>query len=302
VVCVAVSLCVTLTPVARGDAAEPKPADPRPADPKPEEKTDEKKPAGENKPGENPDDAKKPEEPAPPTVTETVVVSASATAVDPIAAPAAVDVLKGQSLRQQAGDHLVDYLRRVPGINVVQFSARDTNIASRGSTGGINNTTVALVDGRTLYQDFLGFILWEFAPTDFSLVDHVEVVRGPASSVWGANAVGGVVHIFTLSPFETLGGKLTAGLGSYDARRLTAEESFLAGPWGVRVSGSLYEADAFDRPQTITNVFGEVVETLTAPVDAVVIGVSTYPAWPTGGWLIELGTGGTVVRGRPRGD
>lgn len=51
---------------------------------------------------------------------------------------------------------------------------------------------------------------------------------------------------------------------------------------------------------TITNVYGELVETLTAPVDAVVLGVSTYPAWPSGGWLVELGTGITVEKGRPR--
>ena len=51
---------------------------------------------------------------------------------------------------------------------------------------------------------------------------------------------------------------------------------------------------------TITNVFGELVETLTAPEDALVIGVSTYPAWPSGGWLLELGTGVKVERGRPR--
>lgn len=254
------ALAVLLVPATPTFAAEPapKPEDTKPADaPKPAPKPDEPAPKTDDK---KKSDADKPEEPAPPAVTERVVVSASATGVDPIAAPAAVDVVKGTSLRQQAGDHLVDYLRRVPGINVVQFSARDTNIASRGSTGGINNTTAALVDDRTLYQDFLGFILWEFAPTDFSIVDRVEVVRGPASSVWGANAVGGVVHVFTLSPFETLGGKLTASLGTYDTRRLTAEESFLAGPWAVRVSGSLYEADAFDRPATITNVFGETID------------------------------------------
>jgi predicted deacylase len=52
---------------------------------------------------------------------------------------------------------------------------------------------------------------------------------------------------------------------------------------------------------TITNVFGEIVETLTAPTDAIVIGVSTYPAWPSGGWLIELGTGVILTKGRPRG-
>jgi predicted deacylase len=51
---------------------------------------------------------------------------------------------------------------------------------------------------------------------------------------------------------------------------------------------------------TVTNVFGEAVETLKSPSDGIVIGVSTYPAWPSGGWLLELGTGVTVERRQPR--
>lgn len=188
------------------------------------------------------------------------MVSASATGTDPIDAPAAVEVVRGEALRMRPGDHLVDALRRVPGVNVVQISSRDTNIASRGATGGINNSTAALVDGRTLYQDFLGFILWEFAPTDFSLVERMEVVRGPASSLWGANAVGGVVHLFTRSPRETLGGYAEAGAGTYDTRKLAAQQSFLAGPWAVRVSGGLFQSEPFDRPRTIENLFGEEID------------------------------------------
>lgn len=195
-----------------------------------------------------------------PAIAETVVVSASASAETLLDAPAAVDVLQGEQLEQRAGDHIADQLRRVPGINVVQFSARDVNIASRSASGGINNSTLALVDGRNLYQDFLGFIMWEFAPSDFSLVDRIEVVRGPASSLWGANAVGGLIHVITKSPRDTLGGAVRFEGGSNGARNVSFHESFLAGPWALRLAGGYRALDAFERPATITNFYGEEID------------------------------------------
>ncbi len=198
--------------------------------------------------------------PLPSNILEQVVVSASATAEAALDSPAAVDVLTGEDLAIRPGDHLVDQLRRVPGINVVQFSARDVNIASRQATGGINNSTLALIDGRNIYEDFLGFVLWEFAPADAATIERIEVVRGPASALWGANAVGGLVHVITRRPQDTLGGSLELGAGSHGALRVRASESFLAGPWAVRLSAGFFEVDPFDRPATIANVFGETID------------------------------------------
>ena len=193
-------------------------------------------------------------------VAEHVVVSASATTEHLLDAPAAVTILDGAALEAAPGDHLVDHLRRVPGINVVQFSARDTNIASRAATGGINNSTLALADGRSLYQDFLGFIMWEFAPTDMSLVDSIEVVRGPGSSLWGANAVGGLVHVITKSPRDTPGGQLVVESASYDTRRIEAWQSIPLGRWSLRTSAGYLDADPFERPATITNFLGHTID------------------------------------------
>ncbi|RMG46999.1 MAG: TonB-dependent receptor [Acidobacteria bacterium] len=193
-------------------------------------------------------------------VEEEVTVSASATSDDPLDAPAAVDVLTGDDLEQRPADTVVDQLRRVPGINVIQFSARDIELASRASTGQANNSTLALVDGRTLYQDFLGFVMWEFAPTDPSLIDRIEIVRGPASSLWGANAVGGLVHVITKSPQETLGTTVEIGGGAYGTRSVHVTHSVAARGWAVRVGAGLFESDPFPRPQTITNMFGETID------------------------------------------
>ncbi len=253
--------------------------------------------SGDDKPADDKKDAKKPR------VEEAVVVSASTSRGARIDAPAAVDVLEGETLEQTPGDILADYLRRVPGVNVVQFSVRDVNVASRSATGGINNSTLALADGRNLYQDFLGFVLWEFAPTDFSIVDRVEVVRGPASAIWGANAVGGVVHVITRSPRDTPGGRLVAEAGDYDTRRIEARQSFPAGDWDLRVSGSYYEAEAFARPQTITNFLGETIDPDLGLIDESFVNSATeQPRFDLradrrtdrgGEWILQGGWGGT---------
>ena len=77
----------------------------------------------------------------------------------------------------------------MPGVNVTQVSARDINITSRAATGTLATGQLALLDGRSLYQDFFGFVMWDFLPVDLNEVKQIEVIRGPASAVWGANAV-----------------------------------------------------------------------------------------------------------------
>ncbi len=278
---VGVLLAARLT-VAADDPVSPPPAPP-------EEEAKEKE-----------EDDSKPQETG---LVEHVVVSASARTQATIDAPAAVSVITETELETEPADLLVDHLRRVPGINVVQFSARDVNIASRTATGGINTSTLVLADGRDLYLDFLGFVMWEFAPTDPSLIERVEVVRGPASSIWGANASGGVVHIITKSPRDTLGGRTLVETGSYGMRGIDVRESFLKGPWAMRMSAGYFESDPFPRPTTITNLWGETVNPdLGLLPEAVGTSGTRQPRFDLradredsagGSWTVEAGAGRT---------
>ena len=77
------------------------------------------------------------------------------------------------------------------------MSARDINVTSRGATGTLATGQLALLDGRSLYQDFFGFVMWDFLPVNLNEVKQIEVIRGPASAVWGANALYGVVNVIT---------------------------------------------------------------------------------------------------------
>jgi iron complex outermembrane receptor protein len=172
--------------------APPQPATQKP-DPKPEQKPDE-----------------------PQKYEETVVVSASRTEEKLINAPATVSVIGAQTIQSAPTQNFAELLRTVPGMNITQVSARDINVTSRGATGTLATGQLALLDGRSLYQDFFGFVMWDFLPVNLNEIKQVEVIRGPASAVWGANALNGVVNVITKSPREMQGTSAIIGIGGFD--------------------------------------------------------------------------------------
>lgn len=172
--------------------APAKPAEQKP-DPKPEQKPDE-----------------------PQKYEETVVVSASRTEEKLINAPATMSVIGTQAIQSAPTQNFAELLRTVPGMNITQVSARDINVTSRGATGTLATGQLALLDGRSLYQDFFGFVMWDFLPVNLNEIKQVEVIRGPASAVWGANALNGVVNVITKSPREMQGTSAVIGVGGFD--------------------------------------------------------------------------------------
>jgi iron complex outermembrane receptor protein len=161
-------------------------------------------------------DAKPEKEPDQQKYEETVVVSASRTEEKLINAPATMTVIGSQTIQSAPTQNFAELMRTVPGVNITQVSARDINVTSRGATGTLSTGTLALLDGRSLYQDFFGFVMWDFLPVNLNEIKQVEVIRGPASAVWGANALNGVVNVITKSPREMQGTSAVLGVGGFD--------------------------------------------------------------------------------------
>ena len=172
-------------------------------------------------PPQNPPAAAKPEqkpEPKPEDpqkFEETVVVSASRSEEKLINAPVTMSVIGAQTIESAPTQNFAELLRAVPGVNITQVSARDINVTSRGATGTLATGQLALLDGRSLYQDFFGFVMWDFLPVNLNEIKQVEVIRGPASAVWGANALNGVVNVITKSPREMQGTSAVLGVGGF---------------------------------------------------------------------------------------
>jgi outer membrane receptor protein involved in Fe transport len=150
------------------------------------------------------------------SLNDTVVVSASKSESALIDAPATMSVVTSTVLASTPAMNYGDVLRSVPGVNVIQLSARDVNVTTRHSTSTLSNSQLVLLDDRSIYLDFFGLVLWDFLPNNFSDIKQIEVIRGPASAVWGANALNGVVNVITKSPREAPGTTVSFTGGVFD--------------------------------------------------------------------------------------
>jgi outer membrane receptor protein involved in Fe transport len=222
------------------------------------------------------------------SLTETVVVTATRNNTPLIDAPSTMTVLTSAELQSSPAQNYGDLLRSVPGLNVIQLSARDVNITSRQATGTLSNTQLVLLDGRSVYLDFFGIVLWDLMPSNMDNIKQIEVVRGPASAVWGANALTGVVNIITKSPREAKGAEatFTGGFLSRDAGSslgrgagglFGANASFADAPnatWSYRVSGGYFGSDAFPRPAGTIPIITDPRD----PTGKTTVGGAKYPA------------------------
>src|SRR5688572_13277676 len=200
-----------------------------------------------------------------PTFEEQVVVSASRSEQALVNAPAAVTLITAQTLESSPGSNMGDLLRAVPGINVSQTSSRDINITTRGATSTLATSQLALVDGRSIYLDFFGMVMWDLVPQNLHEIKRIEVVRGPASAVWGANAMTGVVNVITKTPRElaTSGGgnSVIIGAGLFN-RNVTGRDEdsgslfYVNGSharavddrWSYKLSAGWFTQDPLPRP------------------------------------------------------
>jgi outer membrane receptor protein involved in Fe transport len=208
-----------------------------------------------------PPQTQKPEEA--PKFEETVVVSASKAEEKLIDAPATMSVITTEAIETAPSPNFAELLRSIPGVNVTQVSARDINLTSRAATSTLATGQLALLDGRSLYQDFFGFVMWDFLPVNFNEIKQVEVIRGPASAVWGANALYGVVNVISKTPREMQGMSGTFGFGGFDrpagdaGSLWSVSATWADAPndrWSYKLSGGGFSQDALGRPSATTRI------------------------------------------------
>ncbi|RKG73863.1 TonB-dependent receptor domain-containing protein, partial [Corallococcus terminator] len=128
------------------------------------------------------------------------VVTASRRAQSSLEAPNATTVITAEDIRLSGATTLPELLRRVPGADVMAMGVGSSNVSLRGFNQRLANKVLVLVDGRTEYQDFLGLTLWAGLPVGLEEIDRIEVIRGPGSALYGANAMLGVINIITQAP------------------------------------------------------------------------------------------------------
>jgi len=152
-------------------------------------------------------------------------------------APSDVYVITDEDIKNSGAIDIPTLLRQVPGMEVMQMNAADFNVSVRGNNQLHANKLLVLVDGRSIYLDQSGTVFWKQLPVALMEIKRIEVLKGPASAVYGFNAFDGVVSIITKSPEEMKGTTLQVAGGEVGTLLTNAVYAGTSGNWGYRLSG-----------------------------------------------------------------
>ncbi len=143
--------------------------------------------------------------------------------------PAAIFVISQDDIRRIGATSIPEALRLAPGLDVARIDANKWAVSARGFNGRFANKLLVLIDGRSVYTRAFAGVYWENQDVMLEDVERIEVIRGPGATLWGANAVNGVINIITKHSADTQGGLLVAGVG-------TEEQGFGAFRYGGKLS------------------------------------------------------------------
>ncbi|HEY4781096.1 MAG TPA: TonB-dependent receptor plug domain-containing protein, partial [Chthoniobacterales bacterium] len=129
-------------------------------------------------------------------------------------AAAAIFVITQEDIRRSGATSIPEALRMVPGLQVARIDENKWAISSRGFNGRFANKLLVLIDGRSVYTPLFSGVYWNIQDVMLEDVDRIEVIRGPGATLWGANAVNGVINIITKSAKSTQSALATAGGGT----------------------------------------------------------------------------------------
>lgn len=178
-----------------------------------------------------------------------IVVTASKHGQKITEAPAAVTVISSEDIQASGAVTIADLFRRVPGLDFMQTSARDYNLNTRGFNNTLSRRLLVLVDGRSVYLDLMGFTPWDLIQVPIDDIERIEIVRGPGSALYGANATSGVVNIITKTPKEIDGGSVRMSYGEFSTADVGVVFGKAKGDFGYKVSLGYFQTDAFSNPE-----------------------------------------------------
>ncbi len=143
--------------------------------------------------------------------------------------PAAVFVITNEMIRRSGAMSIPEVLRMAPGVNVAKINSNEWAVSIRGFNGQYANKLLVQIDGRSVYTPIFAGVIWPAQDVLLEDVERIEVIRGPGASVWGANAVNGIINIITKNASETRGAYAQVGGGTY-------ERGFVNARYGGQIS------------------------------------------------------------------
>ncbi len=179
---------------------------------------------------------------------EEEVVSSSRFAQSPLDAASATTIITRQDIRLTGITIFPELLRRVAGVHLMAMTPSDVNIGIRGFNRTIAPRVVVLVNGRSTYIDALGVNFPMQQSIDVEDVERIEIIRGPASALYGANAFSGIVNIITRTPGDEPGTEVTIGGGNGAQMRARVATTGRRGDVSYRFSGGYQQSNRWSLP------------------------------------------------------
>lgn len=184
-------------------------------------------------------------------LTNIEVTSVSKKSEKATEAAAAIFVITQDDIRRSGHTSIPELLRMVPGLSVARSNSHGWAITSRGTSNQFANKLLVLIDGRSVYTPLFSGVYWDIQDVVLQDIERIEVIRGPGATLWGANAVNGVINIITKSAKDTQGALASASVGTLD-RSLNDVR------YGVKIGDDAYvrmyaKYDDHDEFHTLTN-------------------------------------------------
>jgi iron complex outermembrane receptor protein len=129
-------------------------------------------------------------------------------------AASAIQVITPEEIRRSGASSLAEALRLASNLQVAQVDSRQWAISARGFNSTTANKLLVLIDGRTVYTPLFSGVFWDVQNVMLEDIDRIEVISGPGATLWGANAVNGVINVITKNARDTQGALVSAGAGS----------------------------------------------------------------------------------------
>ncbi|MGA7218323.1 MAG: TonB-dependent receptor plug domain-containing protein [Candidatus Sulfotelmatobacter sp.] len=147
---------------------------------------------------------------------DTEVMTVSKQPVKIARTPAAIYVLTQDDIQRSGATSIPEALRLVPGVEVSRIDSNTWAVGVRGFESSLSRSVLVLIDGRSVYTPLYAGVYWDVQDTLLKDIDRIEVIRGPGGTIWGPNAVNGVINIITKNAKDTQGAMVSAGGGNVD--------------------------------------------------------------------------------------
>ena len=145
---------------------------------------------------------------------------------------AAIYAVTNEDIKQSGATNVAEVLRIVPGLQVSRVDSANWAITSRGFNDGFGNKLLVMIDGRSVYTPLFSGVYWDTQDTMLEDIERIEVIRGSGGTLWGANAVNGIINIITKKSSDTQGTVVNTGYGN--------EENFVEGRYGGNIDNKIF--------------------------------------------------------------